>query len=563
MLYLKIPDNQTGNRLHKGKLVECGNSQRIDPNLTRYVSSCPLQKHRVQWGCDRVANHPPLRREIEQEIDTISMTYSNHIQQEKVIVALSSVVAAIGLTSLKIVVGILTGSLGILAEAAHSGLDLVAALMTLFAVRVADRPADSNHNYGHGKVENLSAFLEALLLLVTAVWVIYEAVRRLFFGDVEVEVNIWAFIVMLISIIVDFSRSRALLRVAKKVGSAALEADALHFRTDIWSSAVVIGGLLVVMLTEKLGLPQWLNNADAIAALVVSGIVIWVSMKLARETVDALVDHSPNELALRLHKRIGQLNDVLETRRLRIRRAGNKFFVDVIIAAPRTLSFEQTHALTDTVEDEIHSEVLAVSTQGDIDVIVHVEPVAAPTETVIEQIHYEAERLHLHAHDIHIREIGDKLEADFDVEVHDDMVLEEAHTVATQLEQAILQQNQRIHRVTTHLEAPAHTIVPRRDVTQDYSGMVKNICCIADGIAGAGKTHELCLYRSLEKSDEVTSQNESDETPELDLVFHTTFAPHIPLSQAHVEAEEIKRALWQAYPNLNSITIHTEPPEQA
>lgn len=489
------------------------------------------------------------------------MTHSNQVQREKVIVAFTSVGAAIVITSLKIIVALLTGSLGILAEAAHSGLDLVAALMTLFAVRVADRPADSNHNYGYGKVENISALLEALLLLVTALWIIYEAIQRLFFKDTHIEVTIWALAVMLISIFVDISRSRALKRVAQKLGSAALEADALHFSTDIWSSALVMGGLFVVLLTKTLGWPVWLNQTDAIASLGVSAIVIWISLRLARETIDALTDHSPNEPALRLHKRIGQLKNVLEIRRLRIRRAGNKFFLDIIIAAPRTLSFEQIHTLTNRIEHETHAELQAVSTQGDIDVIVHVEPAASPTETVIDQIHYEAERLNLHAHDIHIREISDQLEADFDVEVQDDMALKDAHIVATQLEQALLQQNLRLHRVTTHLEAPAPTIVPRIDVTQHYSGIVKNICRIADGIAGAGKTHELLLYRSLESNDETTSQNQMDP-PELDLVFHTTFAPHIPLSQVHVEAEEIKRALRQAYPNLNSVTIHTEPPEQ-
>src|SRR5512146_214255 len=166
--------------------------------------------------------------------------------REKATVALASVGAAIGLTSMKLVVGLLTGSLGILAEAAHSGLDLVAALMTLFAVQVSDRPADRTHSYGHAKVENLSALAESGLLLVTAAWVIYEALRRLFFGEGHLALSVWAFVVMAISIVVDLTRSRALLRVARRLGSQALEADALHFGTDIWSSAVVIFGLTVI-----------------------------------------------------------------------------------------------------------------------------------------------------------------------------------------------------------------------------------------------------------------------------------------------------------------------------
>src|SRR5947208_624548 len=185
------------------------------------------------------------------------MTSAEEAHREKTMVALSSVGAAIGLTSLKLIIGLLIGSLGILAEAAHSGLDLVAALMTFLAVRVADRPADATHNYGHGKVENLSAFLEVALLLLTAIWIIYEAIQRLLHQDIHVDISIWAFMVMLISIAVDFTRSRALLRVARKLGSQALEADALHFSTDIWSSIVVVLGLLVVYLSQRFPLPSW------------------------------------------------------------------------------------------------------------------------------------------------------------------------------------------------------------------------------------------------------------------------------------------------------------------
>src|ERR1017187_6627958 len=150
-------------------------------------------------------------------------------------IALTSVLAAVFLTSIKLVIGLLTGSLGILSEALHSGLDLIAAIITLFAVRIADLPADNEHNYGHGKVENLSAMIETFLLFVTCFWIIYESINRLITKH-PIEINIFSYIVIIISIIVDFSRSRALYKVAKKYNSAALEADALHFSTDIWSS---------------------------------------------------------------------------------------------------------------------------------------------------------------------------------------------------------------------------------------------------------------------------------------------------------------------------------------
>src|SRR5579862_4361559 len=165
------------------------------------------------------------------------------MQREKKSVALNSIVAAVFITGLKVVVGVSTGSLGILSEAAHSGLDLVAAAVTYFSVRVSDKPADAEHQYGHGKIESFSAFVETALLLLTCVWIVYEAGKRLFFHSVEIEPTVWAFVVMGISIVVDIWRSRRLQRIADKYDSQALQADALHFSTDIWSSSVVILGL--------------------------------------------------------------------------------------------------------------------------------------------------------------------------------------------------------------------------------------------------------------------------------------------------------------------------------
>ena len=488
------------------------------------------------------------------------MVHAQDAHREKTVVALSSVLAAIGLTSMKLIVGLLTGSLGILAEAAHSGLDLVAALLTFFAVRVADRPADATHPYGHGKVENLSAFIEAGLLLLTAVWVIYEAIRRLLFHEGHVDPTIWAFVVMVISIIVDFTRSRALLRVARRLGSQALEADALHFSTDIWSSSVVIAGLLVVRLTQAFQLPSWLAQADAVAALGVSGTVIWVSLRLARETINALLDRAPETLVARVQEHIEQVEGVTEVRRVRMRRAGNKFFADVVIAAPRTHTFEQIHEVSERVEAAAIEGVHEVSPQAEIDVVVHVEPTASPSETVVDQIHYLAESQGVHAHDIHVREVSGKLEADFDLEVQGDMELDEAHNIATRLEQAVLQSNHRLRRVTTHLEAPNGTVVRRQDVTQQYPEMVAHIRRIADEIAGAGSAHDVHLYRP---SSPVSARKErtGKQQEELDLVLHTIFDAHAPLSQVHIWAEEIQRALRQAYPHLESVVIHTEPPE--
>ncbi len=287
---------------------------------------------------------------------------------EKQRAALNSLLAAIGLTTFKLIVGVLTRSLGILAEAAHSALDLAAAGMTLFAVRAADHPPDREHPFGHGKIENLSALFETLLLLITALWIIYEALQRLFFKHVEVEPSIWAFVVMIISILVDVSRSRLLQRTAEKYNSQALEADALHFRTDIWSSSVVILGLIGVTLAEKFPALAWLAMADALAAIAVALIVIYVSGKLGWRTMRALIDTAPDGITEQIILAVESLEGIQDCHAVRIRPSGAHWFVDLHITMDGETNLREAHTMTEIVERCVQS-ILPGS-----DVTVHVEP---------------------------------------------------------------------------------------------------------------------------------------------------------------------------------------------
>ncbi|HMB24920.1 MAG TPA: cation diffusion facilitator family transporter, partial [Anaerolineales bacterium] len=282
--------------------------------------------------------------------------------------ALSSVIAAVGLTSFKIVVGIFTNSLGILAEAAHSALDLVAALMTFLAVRVSDKPADREHNFGHGKVENLSALFETLLLLATSAWIINEAIQRLFFESAEVEVSIWSFSVMGMSIIIDYGRSRMLYRAAKKYNSQALEADALHFSTDIWSSSVVILGLIGLTVARYVPGLDWMSQADAIAALVVALIVIYVSGELGYRTIQALLDAAPKGTTEQIISKVEKLKGVNDCHAVRIRPSGANWFVDLHVTMDGNLTLNESHAITEKIENAVQ-RILPQS-----DVTVHVEP---------------------------------------------------------------------------------------------------------------------------------------------------------------------------------------------
>jgi cation diffusion facilitator family transporter len=274
--------------------------------------------------------------------------------------ALTSVIAAVFLTSFKLVVGLLTGSLGILSEALHSALDLIAAVITLFAVRIADLPADNEHNYGHGKIENLSAMIETFLLLVTCFWIIYESINRLI-NKHPIEVNAFSFIVIITSIIIDFSRSRALYKVARKYNSQALEADALHFSTDIWSSMVVLIGLIVYSLFDFV-------YADSIAALIVALIVLSVSYRLGRRAFDVLIDRAPTKIVDQINQVIDKIPGVIKYHDLRVREGGSYKFVELNIHVNKGLSIEEAHSISENVEYEITKKIPHCK------VTVHIEP---------------------------------------------------------------------------------------------------------------------------------------------------------------------------------------------
>ena len=281
---------------------------------------------------------------------------------------MTSVIAAVGLTGFKIIVGLTTGSLGILAEAAHSGLDLMAAVMTFLAIRISGKPADRNHLYGHGKVENLSALFETLLLLVTCVWIIYEATHRLLHHSAHLEVNYWSFAVMLTSIVVDISRSRVLYRAARKYNSQALEADGLHFSTDIWSSAVVILGLFFVKLSEWVPSLAFLRQADSVAAIMVGLIVVYVSLRLGIRTTQALIDVAPSGIEKKIISTVEVLPGVTDCHNVRVRYSGPQPFVDVHVLLDGNQTLKEAHNLTEEIERTIQELI------PNADVTVHPEP---------------------------------------------------------------------------------------------------------------------------------------------------------------------------------------------
>ena len=466
---------------------------------------------------------------------TIDLTRS-----EKRRAAGSSVLAALGLTGMKLAVGLLSGSLGILAEAAHSGLDLVAALITFIAVSVSDRPADEVHPYGHGKVENFSALIETLLLFLTCAWIIYEAIRRIFFREVHVDPSLWTFLVIIISIAIDVSRSRMLMRAAKKHESQALEADALHFSTDVWSSAVVLGGLILVWVGQKVlpGRAAFLGRADAVAALGVAVIVFFVSYRLGRRTIDVLLDSAPAGLREKIVAAADEVEGVINPGKVRLRRSGARIFIDMTIEVDRNLSFERTHAIAEGVEARIQALVPGA------DVVIHTDPREIERENMARRIRAIAERNQIPVHNISVHEDNGEVHVDLHIEVDDHLLLHQAHSLASHVEQDLRAEIPTIARVNTHIESRGTGVGSGRDVTADEGPVVERVKRITDGIVGRECCHNILIRRQGDR---------------LSISLHCGFDPNLPVIEAHRLSSRIEETLKKEVPAIEQVLVHTEP----
>ena len=465
------------------------------------------------------------------------MPYSTAtMQAEKRLVAGNSVLAAIAITTMKIVVGVTTGSLGILSEAAHSGLDLVASIITFFSVRVSDKPADADHQYGHGKVENFSAFIETGLLLLTCVWIIYESIERLFFRHVQIEPSIWAFAVMGISIGVDLWRSRLLARIAEKYDSQALEADALHFSTDVWSSSVVILGLLLVMVGRAYQI-NWLRDADPVAALVVAGIVVRVSWRLSRQTVDALLDAAPAGVRAKIMDAVRRVEGVIDVDRVRIRRAGARYFADVGVALARTVTFQHSGRVAELVTAAVRNIL------PDADVTVNPVPRADRKENIFDQIRAVATRHNLNVHDVSVQDLHGRLHVEQHLELDERLSLKDAHDRVSALEAEMRGDVPEISSILTHIESEPSTIEPGDEIVRD-AALERRLKAIAAEFPEVLDMHDIQIKRVRGR---------------LYVACHCTLSDDLPLSRVHDIQTELEIRFKQDAPELFRVLIHPEP----
>lgn len=460
---------------------------------------------------------------------------------EKQSVALASVLAAALLTTLKVGVGLLTGSLGIMSEAAHSGLDFVAAIVTYFSVRWADKPADTTHPFGHGKIEHLSAFVETALLLATCAWIIFEAVRRLFFLQVHVEPSVWAFGVLFISMTLDTFRSRALFRVARKYNSQALEADALHFSTDVYSSSVVVLGLILVYVAEQKKI-AWLRNADPIAALVVAGIVIYISMRLGKRTVDALVDAAPEGTPARIAEVVSRVPGVVAQERIRVRQSGERLFVDLRLRLESNIPFEHAQSLVDLVEARVRELFPSA------DVVIHAAPREPASSDLVEKIRSIAHRSNFQIHDLTAYEVNGRVHVNLDLEVDPNLRLDAAHDQATRLESEIQRELGEVSEVNVHIEPLLKRIETGDEAQLAQAAMERKLLEIARNTPGLLDCHSLKAYR--------VGGN-------VLVRLHCSLEPDLPIGRVHDITEDLEFRFRKAFPQIFKVSIHAEPPGRA
>lgn len=447
-------------------------------------------------------------------------------------VALGSVFASAALTLMKLVVGLLTGSLGILSEAAHSLLDFFAAGLTYFAVRVSDKPSDQRHPYGHAKIESVSALVETGLLFLTSIWIVKEAITRLLHPDIQVETTWYALAVVVIAIVVDFFRARALMRVANATQSQALEADALHFRSDIYSSAGVLAGLAL----NAAGYPQ----ADALAALGVALIVCHAGYELGRRTLDVLLDAAPEGVAEQVTALIDAIPGIARIERVRVRPAGKTIFVDVRLSVGRTLSTTQVARITEEVSQRIRGVF------PDADLLIQTQPLALDTETIADRVRLIAAAHQVAAHHIQVQRLDERICISCDLEVDGHLSIQQAHALASTIEAAVRAELGPQVEVESHLDPwlpdliqPAEPIAPER-----FAAVCAQVQQEAASFTDLTDLHHIQV-RVVDGG--------------LHIAFHCRFADEVPLWRAHETAHRLEYRLYERIAGARRVLVHTEP----
>lgn len=467
---------------------------------------------------------------------------------EKSRAAMLSLLAALGLTSIKLAVGLYTNSLGILSEALHSGLDLLAAALTLAAVRISAKPADSRHPYGHGKAENLSALAQTVLLFATCAWVVYEGVQRLASGSSPVVPSLWGVGVMAISMAVDINRVRVLRRVAKNFNSQALEADALHFSTDILSSAVVLVGVLAVWLAQALQLPapisRVLSQADTVAALLVAAIIFRASMHMASDAVNMLMDSASSQASEAIVGAVRKIAGISEVRRVRVRTSGPQSFVDLTVGVAPGLKVSDGHRLAHEAEEAVAGVLPGA------DVTVHVEPRKScriDENNPFALVLVAASEHGLAVHDVHILSADSACHIELHVELPGQMPFDRAYARVKAFEDTLREALPGVE-IVSHMEpkAPSAALEPGASVSVPFSEMAwREIKAAVENEPLAAMPHKFSTYVLPEQG--------------VCISFHCNVSVGLSVEEAHNVCTRLEKRIRAAVPQLGRLSIHMEP----
>ena len=454
------------------------------------------------------------------------------MQSEKEQVALTSIVASAVLTVAKALVGISTGSLAILSEAGHSLIDLGATVMTYIAVRISGKPADAQHHYGHGKVESVSALGETALLFLLSGVVIWEAVKRLIDHESHaVEATVWAFGVIVVSIAVDYFRARALSRTAVATQSQALEADALHFSSDLWSSFAVLIGLV--------GVHFGLVWADSASALLVAVLVCSAGWRLGRRTIATLTDVAPEGAAEQITALAAKVAGVVAVEQVRARAVGEITFIDLTVAVSRTLPLDRVTAIKAAVGAALRDQIKGAEP------IVTVDPVALNNETVIDRVMVIARNRALAVHHVTVHDLKDRLAVALDLEVDGKLTLRAAHELADGLEAAIAGELGPGVEVETHIEPLQPPDASGREAPVER---VKAVEIALAELAPQSRTIRDVHNVRVRQTDDGEIVN-----------FHCRVDPDLSVQNVHEKVDELERALKLRAPSIKRVIGHAEP----
>jgi cation diffusion facilitator family transporter len=452
-------------------------------------------------------------------------------------VALHSMTAAAVMTLLKLGAGLLSGSLGVLSDAAHSALDLVAVTLTFFSVQVSDKPADEDHTYGHGKIENLSAFGEAGLMALSCAWIIWEAMQRVFNHNLELRHSVWPALVLLTSIAVDWWRSRRLRAVAERTGSPALATDAFHFASDIWSTVAVLCGLGASWAGAQFGI-GWLRYADPFAAVVVSLMILRMTLRLGRETVAVLMDEVPAETRTRLVAEVAKVEGVLAVEQARVRRAGASYFADLTLALPRQNTFEHTGELVRAATEAAHRAL------PQADVVIHTVPRESRAESIFDRVRAVAARNNVNVHELSVQSLHGRLRVEQHVELDENMPLLAAHGFVSAMEAEILRETPEIDSVLTHIESEPATIEQPEEMVEED----RRIEAVLRTTAGLFKeivdVHDIIVGRTVDH---------------ISLSCHCTLPDELPMLRVHEVITALEDRFKLECPEVYRVTIHPEP----